>query len=125
MARVNSTEVKAIMDNCTLDESVVDVYIGAAHEFIDQIFSEDTSVGTVLRKEIERWLTAHMIASTRHRMASEEKIGDAAVVYTGKWGTGLNSTSYGQMVLQLDTSGLMAKTGKLGASVYAIPNFDD
>lgn len=125
MARVNATEVKAIMDNCTLGESVVDVYITAATELIDQVFVDDTTITTTLKKEIERWFTAHMIASTRWRVASEEKIQDAQIVYTGKWGMGLDSTPYGQMVLQLDTSGLMAKGGKKALSIYAIPNFDD
>jgi len=59
------------------------------------------------------------------RMASKEKVGEAEVTYTGKWGELLKSTPYGQMVLLLDTTGKIANAGKAKASMYAIPNFDE
>ena len=124
MARVTATEVKEIMDNCTVSDPIVETMIGAATEVVDQAFANDTTIGTTLLKEIERWFTAHMLASTLHRQASEEKLDDAAVKYTGQWGKNLESTSYGQMVLTLDTSGKMAKLGKRSASTFAIPSFD-
>jgi hypothetical protein len=123
-ARVTATEVKAIMDNCTTADAVVTVMIGAATELIDEVFSNNTEVSTTLLKEIERWLTAHMLASTLSRTTSDEKVGDAEVKYTGKWGSKLESTPYGQMVLTLDFTGKMAKMGKIGASITAIESFD-
>jgi hypothetical protein len=122
--RVTSAEVKEIMDNCTTSDIIVNTFITAASAVIDKVFSGNTSMSAVMLKEVERWLTAHMLASTLSRTTSEEKLGDAQLTYTGKWGEGLKSTSYGQMVLVLDVSGLMAKTGLKGASMYAIPNFD-
>lgn len=124
MARITASEVKEIMDNCTTDDNVIDVFIGAATALIDKIYAEDTTVTDTLLKEIERWLTAHMIASTVFRTTSDEKLGDATVKYTGQWGKKLESTPYGQMVLTLDPTGLMANTGKMGASIYAIPEFE-
>ncbi len=121
-ARVTATEVKAIMDGCTTVDSVVTVMIGAATELIDEVFLNDTDVSTTLLKEIERWLTAHMIASTVWRTTASEKVGDAEAKYTGQWGKNLESTPYGQMCLTLDFTGKMAKMGKLGASIYAIPS---
>ena len=123
MARVTATEVKAIMENCVLDDLVVDVFIEAANEVVTQTLS-DTTVGTVLLKSIERFYTAHMIASTLHRTTSEEKLGDASVKYTGKWDKNLDSTPYGQIVKGLDTSGKMASLGSREASIYAIKSFD-
>lgn len=123
--RVTATEVLEIMDNCTVEESVVDSIIIAANAIIDKVFEGDATVGTTLLKEMERWLTAHMIASTLSRMASVEKLGEAEITYTGKWGEKLNSTPYGQVVLTMDPTGKMAKAGRAGASIYAVPNFDE
>jgi hypothetical protein len=123
-ARVTASEVKQIMDGCTTADAVITIMIGAATELIDEVFLNDTDVSTTLLKEIERWLTAHMIASTVYRTTSDEKIGDAQVKYTGKWGSKLESTPYGQMVLTLDFTGKMAKMGKMGASITAIESFN-
>jgi len=123
MARVTATEVKAIMDNCTVIDTVVDVFIEAANEVVTQTLAS-TTVGTVLLKSIERFYTAHMIASTLHRTTSEEKLGDASVKYTGKWDKNLDSTPYGQIVKTLDTSGKMAALGLREASIYVIESFD-
>lgn len=122
-ARVTATEVKAVMDNCTLLDATVDIFIAAASEVVTQVLA-GTTLGTVLLKEIERYFTAHMIASTLHRTTSEEKLGDASVKYTGKWDKKLESTPYGQIVLILDTSGKMASTGLREASIYVIESFD-
>lgn len=123
--RVTAAEVKDIMDECSIDDSIVTVYITAASAVIDSAFSGDTTTSTTLLKEIERWYSAHLVASTLDRTTQEEKIGDAAILYSAKMGKGLESTPYGQAVLQLDVSGKMAKLGKRAASIYAIPNFED
>jgi hypothetical protein len=120
--RVSATEVKEIMDNCTVGDTIVGTFITGANGIVNAVF--DTTDITVY-KEIERWLTAHMLASTLARTTSEEKIGDASVKYTGKWGSKLESTPYGQMVLLLDTSGKMANAGKMAASIFAIPEFEE
>jgi len=122
--RTTAAEVKEIMDNCTLDDTVVDAYIVGANAWIDNILADDITLGDTLLETLEQWFTAHMIAVSTCRTASKEKLGEAAVEYTGKWGMKLNSTSYGQMVLTLDTTGLLAKAGKESASIYAITSFD-
>ena len=123
--RSTHDEVIAVMDNCTVDHAVIDTLIPIASAAIDKIFSGDTTMTDAMLKSVEIYLTAHMIASTLQRTAADEKLGDAAITYTGKWGMGLQSTPYGQMVLTIDITGKMAKTGKMGASIFAIPNFDD
>jgi len=123
--RVTAVEVKEIMDNCTVIDSVVDNFIITASALVDKIFIGDLSITAVLLKEIEKWLTAHLLASTLSRTTSQEQIGDVSVKYTGFWKEGLSSTSYGQMVLILDTSGKMAKAGKMGASMMAVKSFED
>jgi len=126
MARVTASEVKEIMSGCTTPDSIVDVFITAATEVVDKIFSGDTTMSVTLLKEVERWLTAHMISCTPYfRATTDEKLGDASVKYAGQFTTGLNSTSYGQMVLTLDISGKMSSLGKRAPTFYAIPNFDN
>ena len=125
MARVTATEVKAIMDSCTVDDTVVDVFITSANVLITEVFDGDTDMGATLLKEIERWFTAHMLASTLCRTTTDEKLGEAAVKYTGLFREKLSSTPYGQVVMQLDFTGKMANIGKRRASIYAIESFDD
>ena len=66
-----------------------------------------------------------MIASSLDRVASEEKLGDASIKYTGQWGKKLESTPYGQMVLTLDPTGLIGNLGKSAATIYAVKGFDE
>jgi hypothetical protein len=121
--RTNSGEVLQIMDGCTTSTTIIDRLIVAASALVDEVFENDSDVSDTLLGEIECWLTAHMIASTVWRMASEEKVGDASIKYTGQWGKNLDSTPYGQMVKMLDFTGRMAKAGLKGASITAIESF--
>lgn len=131
MARVTFDEVVEIMDNCNLSSTVITTYINAANILLNSIFGisnpeeESSEQETDLYKEMERWLAAHMIASTRFRIASLEQVGDAKVEYIGKFGMGLDSTPYGQTLKMLDTSGELAAADKKKASIYAIPQFDE
>jgi hypothetical protein len=122
--RVTATEVKQIMDSCTTSDTVVDVFIGAANSMVTKVYESDTEMTTTMLKDIERWLSAHMIASTVHRSTSEEKLGEASVKYTGYWSQGLSSTPYGQMVQILDVTGKFANYGKRSATIDAIKSFD-
>jgi len=124
--RTTIEDVLNIMDSdLVISSSQGTAMIKAASLAIDKIFEDDTEVTEEQLTELECWLTAHMIASTLARMAAKEKIGEAEITYTGKWGDLLKSTPYGQMVLLLDTTGKIANAGKMRASMYAIPNFDE
>ena len=122
--RTTAAEVKQILDECTLSDTIVDVFIGAASRLVDAVYSTDTTMSDDQLEDIETWLTAHMIASTLHRQTSQEEVDGASVKYTGYWSKDLESTSYGQMVKILDTSGKMANTGKKEAKMTAITSFD-
>lgn len=123
--RVDASEVKEILDNCQLDDTEIDPYIVAASALLDQIFANDTVMSTTLLKEVERWYAAHLIACTRFRTKDTEKLGDAAVKYTGKYDIGLDATLYGQTLKQFDVTGKFSSyVGKKQASIYAILSFD-
>jgi len=124
-ARVTSEEVLVILSDPDITEDGTDSFILAATALVDNVLGSDTTLLASLKKEIERWLAAHLIASTVERMASKAEAGGAKIEYTGAWDKRLDSTPYGQMVLTLDSTGKMASLGSKEASAYAIPSFDE
>ncbi|OFY64753.1 MAG: hypothetical protein A2Y71_06170 [Bacteroidetes bacterium RBG_13_42_15] len=123
--RTTAAEVLAIMDNCSVSsDDITTHYITAANALVTSILGDDTDIGSTLLEEIERWLTAHLIAVSRWRSTQTEKVGEVSVKYTGFFGKMLESTPYGQMVLTLDTTGKMARSGKGRASIYGVKSFD-
>jgi hypothetical protein len=125
MARVNASQVKDIIDT-DLPDITVSVFINAANITVTKLLGSSTVLSATQLKEIERWLTAHLMACTRERQSSKEEVmGETSITYTGKTGEGLKSTFYGQTVLDLDTSGVLAKSlGKKLASLTAVPSFE-
>ena len=122
--RVSAEEVKEIID-ASLSDSAIEAYIGAANLTVTGYLGGTTLSDDVL-KEIERWLSAHLIACTRERQVDKEQVGQASVTYSGKSDMGLDATLWGQQCILLDTTGtLVSIVGKRSASIYAIPNFDD
>ena len=124
--RVTATEVKQIIDTSRAD-AVVDVFIGAANITITEILGDDDTLSTAQLKEIERWLSAHLMAATLEPQKKSESVKDASISYQGNIisGTGLMSTFYGQQVALLDTSGkLAANVGKRAASILAVTSFN-
>ncbi|MGB4239664.1 MAG: hypothetical protein WBJ87_08680 [Candidatus Hydrothermia bacterium] len=123
--RVTASDVKDIMDNCTVDDTIIESLITSANALINKVFEDDVDITETILTEIERYLTAHFIASGIQRSTSVERIGDAEVRYTGTYGDLLRSTPYGQTVLILDFTGKISKLGRSKISMYAIPQFDD
>jgi len=125
MARTNSVDVLQILNGCDLSSTIVDAYITTANAIVTDVLGDDTELSDTLKKAVEQWFAAHMIASTLWRTTKVEELGDAKVQYTGKFGENLSSTPYGQMVKQLDTTGKMGNLGKKAASIYAVTSFED
>ena len=121
-SRVTAEEVKAILNDTELTDDIIDTYISSANVFVNQVLVS-TSLSSDVLKEIERWLTAHMIVISRERLTKEEGAGGAKVVYMGEVGKGLEATPYGQMVLELDTTGKMASLASKPAWIKAIRSF--
>jgi len=130
MARVTASEVKEILNSkTTVTDVVIDTFILGANALITKIFENDSVITTVMLKELERWLTAHLLVSTIERMYKQEKLDDAevtyseAVVYFGIGSKMLSTTPYGRNVLVLDFTGKMGKTGASNVTVFAVPGF--
>ncbi len=122
MARTNVTDVKAILDDTTLTDAQVEAYIESANVFVTDVLS-GAGLSTDALKDIERWITAHMIASTRERQIKKAGAGGAEVEYTGYWSVGLLGTTYGQTAVLFDTSGTLQALAqnKLAAWSKAVP----
>jgi len=119
MARTTAVDVKAIIKT-KLTESEVTPYVTSANILVTQALGSSGLSDDVLT-EIERWVAAHMIAVTKTRQATDEKAGTASVKYSGQYGANLSSTTYGQMALTLDTTGILATLGGKAAWIYAVP----
>lgn len=125
MGRVVANEVKEILDT-SLTNARVDVFINAANLTITKYLGSSTDLSAEEKKEIERWFTAHLIATGPELQASQEEVlGETSIKYQGKTGMGLEATLYGQQCLVLDTTGtLAAKLGKKKATITAVTSFD-
>lgn len=123
--RTTIDDVINILDDTSLDEDVIEGFINSANVFVTAALGTK-GLSTDLLKQIEMWLSAHMVVVTRERVYKEAGAGGAYVKYAGAWGEGLLGSTYGQMAVGLDTSGTLTNIakGKSNAWVYAIPNFD-
>lgn len=110
--RVTADEVKAILETSSYSVNFdLTPFILVASLQTDNI----TGLDDDLLKEIERWLAAHY-ATVRHRRPVEEAYDDARHRYAEHRGTGLASTEFGQMAMELDTSGSLINSSKPKAS---------
>lgn len=118
-------DVADLMQDSSLGEGYVNVLLGTVDLILTKVYEYYTgTISDALLAKIQACYVAHIIASTTSRVAMEEQIGDARIKYTGQWGKGFESTPYGQLLLALDPSGLIAKTGLKAASLYAVKSFE-
>ena len=110
--------VKEIIDTDQID-SVIQSLIDAADNYLTLVYANVTINATLLN-EIGRWFVAHMLASTHDRMGKKEKIGEASIEYTGTFANGLQATTYGQMIITLDTTGTITNAPKRKVKIVAI-----
>jgi hypothetical protein len=123
--RIVVDELKEIIST-NLDDTDLDAYITAANLLVTDLLGGNAYVSDAQLKEIERWLAAHLLASTRAKQAQAEGVDKANITYQGKTGMGLDFTSYGQMAKVLDPTGILANSiGKRKASITAVTSFSD
>jgi hypothetical protein len=121
--RVTGDQVKKIIDT-TLIASEISLFIKAANLLVTDWLGNSGLTEPHL-KEIERWLSAHLVAiRSQDSVSKAEKTGDASITRHGQTGLGLDFTPYGQQVKVLDITGTMANLGLKPASLETI-NFLD
>ena len=119
--RTTPTEVKEIYPTDMLD-AAVQIYINVANTIVTA--NVTCGLTDAVLEEIERWITAHLIASTQERQTKSERLAEAEVVFTGEYGPGLQATTYGQTAMMLDTCGGLASMGKKAIKMTAITSFE-
>ena len=112
--RVTDLEVFEIITTTLTD---IDVFINTANMLVNGYLSDASLTDEVL-KEIERYLSAHVLSVNDQRVKSE-KVDVLSTTYTGTFGMGLNMTQYGQMTILLDTSGTLGRIAKNGYKAVA------
>ena len=121
--RTTADKVKVILTT-ELTNETIEAYIGIASGQVNLVAAASDTLTANDLAEIERWLTAHLISITKERRPNKEKIGEAEAQYTKTYGQGLQSTEYGQMAAQIDTSGTLAQLGKKRLSIKSITSFE-
>lgn len=121
--RVTKAEVKLIIDTDVSDD-VLDALILPANLIVtDQLTDSGHSVA--LLKEIEKWLTAHLIKMSWERATIREEIGGDTKEQYSKLGLNLDASTYGQTVKMLDTSGILFRLGQIKSTINAVTSFED
>ena len=121
--RTSASDIMEILpDDSVLTDSAIEAFIEIASSMVDDL--DSTLLNADRLKEIERFLTAHLISVTRDRQGLKEAIGEANITYTGYFGIGLKSTTYGQIVTQLDTTGALLALGRRTIKIVAITSFE-
>ena len=122
MARTTAAAVKAIMKT-NVTEAQITPFVTDANNFVTATLGT-SGLGSDLLASIEKWVCAHMVASTLDRQISEGKGGSASAKFSGQYGANLSSTSYGQTAMVLDTTGTLASMGGRAVQIHAVPSFD-
>lgn len=117
--RVTSSEVKEIIATSLTD---VTAFITPANLIVTEKLA-NSGLSDDHLKEIEKWLSAHFVAIRDPRLQSQS-IGSISEAYQVGTGVDLDSTSYGQQVKLLDTTGLISSLGKQKARLYTIKFLD-
>lgn len=121
--RVTADDVKEIITT-TVSDSDIGAYILAADVMIDTYLANETGMSADLLKEIERWLAAHLLSMGKQPQERNVRVGEAEFRIGAQFGKGLEATTYGQVVLQLDTSTKLSNINKPKA-LFKVLSEDD
>jgi len=116
--RTNEADVYYYFETSDLDPTKdLEPVILTASLLIDQIesFYDDP-----ILEQMEKFLACHIIAHTFHRQVTETKRDDEIQKYTGTFGQDLKATSYGQLVLTLDTQSVLEDLFKRKTVSYSV-----
>lgn len=121
--RTTIDTVKVIIPTALEDDEIRDIILMANVIVTRQVGGE--GLATALLKDLETWMTAHLIAIGKERQPMSEKVGDIWLTFQKNEPGFLQSTSYGQMVLFLDTSGKFQQASNKRIIIRAIKQIND
>jgi len=97
-----------------LTDAQLSAFVNSAHYLI-QANLLNKGLDENILTEIHKYLAAHF-ASLRDQRVQQERVAEIGKTYQGKTDMYLESTSYGQMAVALDTSGTLANLGEQPAT---------
>lgn len=112
-SRIAVSDLIEIFDT-ELTSAQLGAFINSAHYLI-QANLVNKGLSEDVLTEIHKYLAAHF-ASLRDQRVESEQVADVRKSYQGKTGMYLESTTYGQMAMALDTSGSLANLAKSPAT---------
>jgi hypothetical protein len=121
MSRTTKTAVRYVIDT-SLEDDEIDALIEQANIMVTATVGLSVLSSDVL-KNIETWLTAHLIAIGKERQPIVEKVGDIWLQFDKAAAAAnfLELTNYGRTVLFLDPTGSFQSASLKRASIKAIP----
>jgi hypothetical protein len=109
----------------SLETTQIDTLIGIANRWVTAMLGGNSDLSDDQLLDIETYYAAHLIASGPDLAVQSEKTGNSSATYQGKTEMGLKSTFWGQRVLELDTTGILAaEAGKKTIKLKAITSFE-
>jgi len=93
--RTNITEVKIIIPTALADSEILSL-INVSNRMVTRTVGGEGLTDDLL-KDIETWLTAHLISIGKERQVQSEKVGDIWLTFTKNPQGFLQSTTFGQM----------------------------
>jgi len=54
MALITGSEVREIINGCTLTDEQIDPFVLSAHIYLNKVFADDMTLSVIQRREIER-----------------------------------------------------------------------
>ena len=111
MPRVTDAQVKEIIDVAASTD--LSPFIDAADGLVDRTVALGTpSLSAAELVSVTLFLSAHFLSVYEKEANLTELTTDAITSkYAGKYGSGLQSSQYGQTALALDTTGLLSQVG--------------
>jgi hypothetical protein len=109
VTRVTGAELKELVATSKTEQVLEDNFIDTAHQFIEANLLGAGHSEAILKK-IELYLAAHFLALTEELGGLvRDTMGDSAQSMANVYKAGLRSTRFGQVALDLDTSGTLAR----------------
>lgn len=122
--RTTKAAVRYIIETA-LEDDELDALIKQANLMVTRVVGNE-GLATDLLKDLETWLTAHLIAIGKERQPISEKVGEIWLSFQELGGKGfLEMTTFGKTVLFMDTSGSFQKRSLKQASITAIKQNDN
>lgn len=122
--RTTKTQVRYVIETA-LEDDEIDALISQSNSIVTRTIGDEGLAAAVL-KDIETWLTAHLIAIGKERQPLSEKVGDIWLTFEKMGSKGfLEQTTFGQMVLFLDPTGKFQKSSLKRASIKAVKQNDE